>query len=211
MGKPALTNKGLWPRLRVLLGILLVGAFLVGCSWRDPNVRKQKYYQNAASYINKGKYREAVILLQNAIKLDPAYADAHYELAKCYLKLGIWKGAFTELKRTVEVAPSNWKAQLDLGNMLLAGKEYGEAESKAKLVLAADPQNVDAHTLLAKVTAALGDSQGSLDEMQQAIRIAPDRSNSYLNLARLQVEAKQFPAAEGSYKKAMALDPRSAM
>lgn len=154
--------------LLVLLGVTLIVGFFVIRSQRDPNVRKQKYYRSAVSYFQKAKYREASIQLQNAILLDPQYADAHYQLAQCYMKMGMWAKVLEELNRTVDLAPQNWKAQLDLGNVLLAAKEYGEAEGKAKLVLEAEPQNVDAHTLLAKVMAALGDSRGSLDEMQQA-------------------------------------------
>ena len=35
-------------------------SLLVGCS-RDPNVRKQKYYESGQRFYEKGKYREAAI------------------------------------------------------------------------------------------------------------------------------------------------------
>src|SRR5208283_6003627 len=108
----------------VFLGLALIATFLVSCAWRDPNVRKQKYYNSALSYFEKGKYREAAIQLQNAIKIDPQYADAHYQLAECYMKLGMWAGGFVELNRAVDLAPRNSKAQIDLGNVLLAAREF---------------------------------------------------------------------------------------
>lgn len=117
---------------------------MLSCASRDPNVRKQQYYKSAVSYFEKGKYREAEIQLQNAIKIDPKYADAHYQLAHCYMKLGMWAGVFAELNRAVDLAPRNWKAQTDLGNVLLAARKFSQAEDKTKLVLAAEPQNVDA-------------------------------------------------------------------
>lgn len=41
-------------------------------------------------------------------------------------------------------------------------------------------------------------SQGSQDEMQKAVRLGPNRSSSYMNLATLHV--RQTSAAEGRYK-----------
>jgi tetratricopeptide (TPR) repeat protein len=209
MGKVALTKKRVVDLLLLFLGLTLIASFFSSCSWWDPNVRKQRYFNSATGYFQEGKYPEAAIQLQNAIKIDPDYMDAHYQLAQCYIKLGWLMGAYAELNWMVTLAPKNWKAQLDLGEVLFATRESQQAEDKAKLVLAAEPQNVRAHTLMANAIAALGDAQGALDEMAVAIRIAPNRSSSYLNLANLQVNAKQPAAAEESYKKAITLNPRS--
>ena len=50
------------------------------------------------------------------------------------------------------------KAQLDLGNLLLAGKHADDAEKRAQLVLAKHPDNAGAHALLANTLAAKGDN-----------------------------------------------------
>jgi len=76
-----------------------------------------------------------------------------------------------------------------------------EAQDRAQLVLAQDPNNVDAHVLLANAEAAMGETVEAVKEMQLAIQLAPDRSTSYLNLGRLQIDAKQIPAAEQSSKR----------
>ena len=55
----------------------------------------------------------------------------------------------------------------------------------------------------------MGNPQGSLDEMQKAIRLDPNRSSFYMNLAMLQVNAKQTSAAEESYNEAISQDPKS--
>jgi tetratricopeptide (TPR) repeat protein len=195
MGKLAMQKNRLKSILPLLIILALIAGLFANCSWWSPSARKQKYYKSAESFYQKDKYHEAAIQLQNAIKIDPKYADAHYLLAQCYLKSGMWPGAFAELNRTVVLAPRNWQAQIDLGDLLLASRQFQQAEDKAKLVLAAEPQNVAAHTLNAKAIAALGNPPGSLDEMQAAIRIAPNQSSSYLNLALLQLNARQIPEA----------------
>jgi cellulose synthase operon protein C len=194
----------------VSVGLILCGSFFVGCRSRDPNVRKQQYYNSAMKYFAQAKYREAEIELQNAIKIDPNFTEAHYQLAQCYMKQEIWTGVFTELNRVVTLSPKNWEAQLELGNMLLAAHQFSLASDRAKLVLQAQPQNVDAHTLLAKILASKGDAQGAAAEMQKVIALAPNQSSTYLSLAAVQLQAKQTSEAEASYQKAISLDPASA-
>ena len=48
-----------------------------GCS-RDPNVRKQKYFDSGGKYFAEGKYREAAIQYSNAIQIDPRFAPVSY-------------------------------------------------------------------------------------------------------------------------------------
>ena len=80
----------------------------------NPNVRKAKYLQRGTRYFSAGKYSDAVLEYKNVIKIDPGYVDAHYQLAQCYQKLGMWGGASAELEKllfeislsTILVVPS---------------------------------------------------------------------------------------------------------
>src|SRR5689334_6627659 len=94
--------------------ILLSMASLVfsGCA-RNPSVRKAEYCESGRRYFEGGKYNEAVTQYKNAVKIDPGYPEAHYQLAQCYTKLGLWNQAHAELGRTLELAPRNWKAHID--------------------------------------------------------------------------------------------------
>ncbi len=196
-------------RLRGLVFLLALGGLLVvGCS-RDPNARKRAYFESGTQYYKQGKYREAAVQLQNALQIDPRYAEAHYELSQCYARLGIGVGTYRELLRTIDLQPDNIKAQLALGNLMLGGREFMRAQSQAKLVLSKNPKSVEAHILLANALASLQNPQDSIEEMQKALQLDPERPLSYLNLGMLQLNAKQVKAAEESFKKAVALDPKS--
>src|SRR5437762_8488456 len=105
--------------LRYGLAAVLMAVLVAGCS-RDPDKEKKAYFDSGARYFQNEEYREAAIQFQNAIKIDPAFADAHYQLAQCYVKSKIWNQAYAELLRTVDLAPKNYKARIDLGNVELA-------------------------------------------------------------------------------------------
>ncbi len=95
---------------RFILIVTIIATTFTGCS-RDPNVRKQKYLHSGQRYFEKGKYREAAIEFTNAIKIDPGFAEAHYQLAQTYLKVQEPGRAYQELVRTVELQPQNYSAR----------------------------------------------------------------------------------------------------
>src|SRR5690242_9500247 len=104
-------------RLALILGCM--AAILTGCS-RDPNVRKQKYFESGERYFAEGKYREAVIQYRNATQVDATFTAAHYQLAQSYLKLQDWQHAYSELGRTLELQPDNYKAHVAIAALLIA-------------------------------------------------------------------------------------------
>jgi len=190
---------------------LFVLALLTACS-RDPNVRKQKYAESGDRYFAAGKYKEAAIQYRNAVQIDPRFGDAHYKLAQCYLKEGNLTGAYQELMRTVDLQPTDLKARIDLGNLLLGARDpqaFKRAQDQATAVLQQDPNNAAGHILMANSDAMLQDVGESLKEMQTAIELAPADSRSYINLAMLELNAKQAEAAEQNFQKAIQLDPKS--
>lgn len=197
-------------RLRPLLACLTVLLTFVACS-RDPNALKQRYLEGGNRYFNQGQYRSAAIQYLNAIRIDSKFEEAHFRLAQSYLKMGMSAGAYQELTRAVEENPDDLKAQVALGNLLLAAQEFHRAQDVANTILQKDPNNVEGRILLANSYAALNNIQASLDEMQSAIRLAPSQPQSYLNMAYLQLDAKQTAQAEESFKKAVELAPKSAL
>jgi tetratricopeptide (TPR) repeat protein len=186
--------------LPVALALALVLA--AGCS-RDPQVRKKKYLDKGVSYSEKGKCDEAIIEYQNSIQIDPDFAAAHYELARCLIKKGDWTRAFQELSRTVQLDPQNLKAQLDLADLYLVGRRFQEAHDHASVVLQRDPQNAQAQGILSNSDAALGDLKKALIEAQQAVLMDPSRSQSYVNLGFIYERSNDMAAAERH------LDPKS--
>jgi Tfp pilus assembly protein PilF len=128
--------------------VLLLAVALDGGCHTDPNVKKQKYLESGKRYSSEGKYKEASIQFQNAIKIDKNFADAHYELAQAYVHLSQFSQAYGELMRTVELQPTNYKARIDLGNLLLAAGKTSIAQAQANVVLAAQPNNPDVHAML---------------------------------------------------------------
>jgi tetratricopeptide (TPR) repeat protein len=197
--------------------VLAIASLLTGCS-RDPNVRKQKYLESGDRYFSKAKYREAAIQYANALQVDPRFAAAHYQLGETYLKLGESQRAFQELSRTVELAPDNYRAHIDLANLLItarnpdgsANEDYmKQAKAHLDLLSEKQPQNPEVFEAWADYYAGENNVGAALQQMQKGIAADPSRPESYLNLALLQLRANLTDQAEVNFKKACELDPKA--
>ena len=197
-------------RITTALALALVIGATLGCH-RDPNKVKQKYLQSGMRYADQGKLKEASIQFANALKVDHNFADAHYQLAKVYLKEGSYIPAYAELLRTVDLQPSNIPARIDLGNLLLAGRQTDKALDQANAVLKLDPNNAEAYALQAGVSASKGDRATAVEQIQKALSLKPDSAPFHTTLGLLQAsDPTTASAGEGQLRKAVSLDSKDA-
>ncbi len=191
-----------------IVTLTLIATLLSACS-HDPTVRKQKFFESGQRYVEQGKYKEAVVEFSNAIKVDPNYAEAHLQLAEAYLQLREGDRAFRELARTVELQPENYRAQLELTNLLIVNHEFQTARQQLDVLLQKHPNDPVVHTTESSLLAAQGNIPGAIAEMQKAVALSPDRWEAYLSLALLQSSNNQSEAAESNFKKVIDLNPKA--
>src|ERR1700688_4917737 len=128
-----MTKRSLYPFCVVPLLALLLLAQLA-CS-RNPEAGKKRYLESGERYMTKGKYQEASIQYRNALKLDPRFAEAYYQLAKANLAMHDWRDAFAALKEAIQVDPARLDTRLGLGQLYLAGRQYDKAQEEATAIL----------------------------------------------------------------------------
>jgi tetratricopeptide (TPR) repeat protein len=193
-----------------LLGVAIAVAAMVlsSCSL-DPNVRKQKYFQSGKQYFDKGKYSEASIQFNNAIRIDAGFADAHLQLAETYLKLQQSERAEQEYSEVIRLRPGDDQTRITMANLLVSERKFVQAEEQANLLLRQRPADPAVHALDAALLAGEGKIPGAIAETQKTIALAPGRWEPYLSLALLQIKNGDSAAGEASLKKVSALDPQS--
>jgi tetratricopeptide (TPR) repeat protein len=213
LGVLAMKNSSL---LRLVLVLAMCALFFAACS-RDPNVRKQKYFESGQRYFAEAKYREAAIQFRNALQVDNTFAAAHYQLGQTYLKLQDGQYAYIEIGRTLELDPDNYKAHADMANLLTADyaatsnpADLTNAKQHTDLLLEKRPNDPETHLALANLLNVEKQDDQAIAEVQKAIALAPNRGDSYLSLALMQTRARQFDSAEASYKKAIELNATAA-
>jgi tetratricopeptide (TPR) repeat protein len=191
----------------ISIGLALF-ASLAGCR-QDPQAAAQRYLQTGDRYISAGKIPEAVIEFRNAAQQDPHAGNAHVKLADALLQEGDIGGAAGEYIRAADLLPNDLPLQIKAGNFLLLAGRFDDAKARAQKVLEKAPRNVAAQIVTANALAGLKDVDAAVTQIEDALRVDPDRSDTYASLGALELSRGKRDEAEQAFTKAVALQPDS--
>ncbi len=185
--------------------LLCTALLLSSCSL----IRTSDYYvRSGKRYADKGQLREAAIQFLNAVKLDPNNARAHHELGRLASRMGDAHTAMQELGQAAELNPNDLETRTDYGSALVTTGNFDEAGKQATFVLGKDPNNSDAHIIMALVSGARSDMHTALTEAEAAVRSKPSEAKPYITLAGAHVELREFDKAEQVLKDFLKENPK---
>src|SRR6185295_19864899 len=78
---------------------------------RESYSESKRLYGEGVKYALAGLYAQAAQIFEQALKLDPQFADAHYALGHAYFDMGRWQNAIDSFQRVVELNPKDLEAQ----------------------------------------------------------------------------------------------------
>jgi len=181
---------------------------LASCT-SNPQKAKAKYLAEGQKYMKKGQFGDASVEFRNAIRLDPRFADAYYQLAQADIAQHDWKGAYESLQKTIELDPGRLDARLDLGRFYLAARQFDKSEEQARAVLETDPKNLAGYQLLGETLMDKQKPQEAMEAFLKVTELLPSEASSYVNLGLVEISLRRFPDAEQHLKHAVAMDPKS--
>jgi Flp pilus assembly protein TadD len=143
----------------------------------------------AREQLEKGKelYRndqdaEAVLAFQEAVRLDPGLAEAHFRLGLGYESLGKREEAESEYKKAV----ADYKKYLE--------EHRDEAEG---------------HYNLGQTYARLGQYSEAIREYREATKLKEDDPDIYYDLGVAHTKLAQYDAAAAAFSKSLEIDPEN--
>jgi tetratricopeptide (TPR) repeat protein len=143
----------------------------------------------ARSYLDRGKefYRndedeKALEAFQEAVKLDPQSAEAHFRLGLAYNALNQEHEAEEAFKKAVE-----------------AYKQYFSVEE--------NEQDFEAHYNLAQAYAGLHLYSEAVREYRKAVKLKEDDADVYYDLGLALTRLAQYDDAAGAFEKSLEIDP----
>src|SRR5258708_35003281 len=102
----------------LVVSILMMStALLLSSCAGDPQKAKVKYLASGQKYMKKGQYASAVIEYRNALKLDPRYVEAYYQLAQADLARRGWPAAYGAREKAIALHPNRLDALLAPGRL----------------------------------------------------------------------------------------------
>lgn len=162
-------------------------------------------------FYRKNQPAEGIKALRNAVRLDPANARLHSELAQMLAnqpdKLA---EAESEFKKGIELAPKSGIAHMVYAEFLAARTDrFEEAEKEFRTAILLNDRLDGARVGLADLLVSRRKIYDqSYDQYKQALKINPKNARAYVGLAVIQVELyKNNLEAEKELRKALAIDP----
>jgi superkiller protein 3 len=175
---------------------------------------------------NQKKLDEAVTAYNNAIELDPKYANPYTNLGNVLFIQGKLDEAIAAHRKAIELDPKSDSAYVNLAGMLVLQEKPDEAAAAYRKAIELDPKDGSPyghighpHRFSPQVAAymSLGDllrEQGKLEEAagvwRELIQRDPRFSDGYLGLGFILLEQEKPEEAIATFKKTFVMDPQYA-
>ena len=154
-----------------------------------------------------GNIKKAIRAFENALKVDPKFYPAHYNIGILYQGDDKFNEAVVAYKHVLKIKPDYAEAHNNLG---ITFKELGrldEAEASYRQAIALKPALVEAHSNLGVTLKELGRLDEAEACLTQAIALKPDLAEAHSNLGNTLQELGRLDEAEASLIKAIAFKP----
>ncbi|MDJ0533290.1 MAG: tetratricopeptide repeat protein [Xenococcaceae cyanobacterium MO_207.B15] len=168
------------------------------------------YYDLGYAYKQQGKLEEAIAYYQQAIEIDPQYADPHNGLGNVYKGQGKLDEAISGYEQAIQLDPQFVYPHYNLGLVYADQGKLEEAIAYYQQAIEIDPQYADPHNGLGFIYLSQGNLEEAISAYQQAIELDPKFAASHNNLGLVYEQQGKLEEAISAYQQALQLDPKFA-
>lgn len=138
--------------------------------------------------VAEGQPAEAVVLFEQAMKINPDDEDVHFNLAIALTRLGKVEAARKEYLEALRLFPDYADAHNNLGNLLASQGNFPEALQHFNAALKAAPDSASAHNNLGSVLARQGNVSVAIEHFLEATRLQTNYVEARFNLGSAYLE-----------------------
>jgi predicted O-linked N-acetylglucosamine transferase (SPINDLY family) len=155
----------------------------------------------------QGRIKEAGVLYQQALRMQPKHFDALHLLGLVALQTDHLEHALGLIESAISINPRVPGAYINHGSTLSRLRRYEAAVSSYDQAIALKADSVDAYFNRANALRELKRHEEAVASYGRAIALKPDFADAYYNLGDALRDARRYQAALASYDKVIALQP----
>lgn len=187
----------------------LVLVLLAPACARVPAEDTRSRVTQADTHLQRKQFQEAILEYRNALKTDPSMGIARLHLARAYVGANDYKNAYVEYLRAGDLLPDDLDVQAEVGNMLLLGRHFEDAKTRARSILQKNPTHLAGLILLGNALAGLQDLENAVSVAERAASHEAASQGSYVNLGALRLARGEYEEAEKAFTTAVTKNPKS--
>ncbi|MCP4704789.1 MAG: hypothetical protein GY865_09285 [candidate division Zixibacteria bacterium] len=136
---------------------------------------------NQANFnLYQGNYKTATDLYNQLLNSNPSFPDANLNLGVTWLRQGIGDSAEQYFSNEIKLFPKRPDGYVNIASLRLLNNEYLESIIYADSALALKPYHSQANIIKIRCHAALSDTLGLQNSIEEALLLVPDRSRIHL-------------------------------
>jgi len=156
--------------------------------------------------LDEKRYQAAIDSFTQAVARDPKDYSLHFNLALAYSLAGKYAEAIPEYKKTLDLKPGLFEAELNLGISLLREKQGADAVPYLTDAAAQNSTQYRPNYYLAEALLGAGDAAKAEQAFTAALAIDPKAAAAELGLAHALAKQEKLDAAAAHFKKAAELN-----
>jgi tetratricopeptide (TPR) repeat protein len=165
------------------------------------------YYEDGLKALDARQYQAAADNFTKALAADSKDFTAHFNLAFAFSMLNRDADAIAEYRKTLDLKPGLYQAELNLGILLLRQKQAADAVPYLAAAVLQKPKEFRPNFYLAEALRANGDMQKAEETYKTALEIDPKSGGAELGLGETLAKEDRLADAAPHFKKAAELDP----
>jgi tetratricopeptide (TPR) repeat protein len=155
----------------------------------------------------KGRLTEAIPHYQNALRLNPDFADAHNNYGSALMRMGDLTEAAAHYETALRIAPTLAEAHFNYAILCDMQGKTSEAISRYEKAIKFDPDYPGAQYNLANDYLKEGRLPEAALHFREVLEIDPKNASAHLNLANTLVEEGKITESLVQYEAALKSDP----
>lgn len=157
--------------------------------------------------LNTRQAKQALLLAQNSLSLDPESDFALYIIAMAHMEMLDMKKAQEAIVRAIAIQPYFADYYGIHANIKLNMRDYKDAAELAKQGLQINPESMICRNVLSTAQLKLGDKEASFQTIEKALERDPENAMTHANYGWGQLEKGSHKKALEHFKEALAKDP----
>lgn len=178
------------------------------------NLEAKKYFIKGKDLFNKGEYKKAIHQIEQALAIEPDYADIYNYLALSYSMIGNHNTAIQYFKSALSINPEYIDAHINLSIIYTEIGKFKEAEKEYRVAFSLEHRvrgktiGIKAHIAnlhkdLANLYLSIGDYNASEDEFKKALDLAGMYPDIWISLGKLYMIQEKYKDALTAFDKSI--------